>query len=471
MENKENKILGERKELKNVLEEFNIGVLLHAAQKSLLWVVLFFIVSIAVAFFYLRHTQRVYSSSTTLMRKVTKQTRILGVEDLLSEDKSEIDIEIQLLKSKFLLSAALDSLPLRTDYYTKGKISRSEFYKNQPFDADFSDYSSEIEELELEVITDNKVDYKLSFVLKSTDYSFQGAFGKNLKTPFFTLRLSKNNSNLQTNQLYAVKLRNYGRVIDEIAAKLKISPLNYSSNTLKISIENSNPLKANEIINAISKYFIKYDKIKKGESIDNTIVFLNEQIENFGNQFYNTQDSLKKFRLETGFLEPSAQIAKKMNELELLEKDLLMLDLNQSSLSWLEQYLRSGNDLSNLSGLMLTNQSLTFQSSIDAIIGLQSERNLKLLNVTPDHPNILLINKEINILRDNVLSQISLARNKQDTDKNLIDSKIQQNYKALYDLPDKESDYSELKRENDLKQSFYLSLVSKKNMYLISKAG
>jgi hypothetical protein len=106
--------------------------------------------------------------------------------------------------------------------------------------------------------------------------------------------------------------------------------------------------------------------------------------------------------------------------------------------------LRSGNDLSNLSGLMLTNQSLTFQSSIDAIIGLQSERNLKLLNVTPDHPNILLINKEINILRDNVLSQISLARNKQDTDKNLIDSKIQQNYMALYDLPDKESDYSEL---------------------------
>ena len=189
MSNSKAKNLGERKQLKSVLEEFNLGVFLHTSQKSLLWIILFFIVSIAVAFFYLRHTQQVYSSSTTLMRKVTKQTQILGVEELLQEDKSEIDLEIQLLKSKFLLSNALDTLPFRIDYYTKGKISRSEFYRNSPLTAVFKNAVEETEEVELELVTDDKKTYSLDFTIQSEDFAYRGEFGKVLSTPFLILRL------------------------------------------------------------------------------------------------------------------------------------------------------------------------------------------------------------------------------------------------------------------------------------------
>ena len=465
------KNLGERKQLKNVLEEFNFGVFLHTTQKSLLWVLLFFVVSIAVALFYLRHTQQVFSSSTTLMRKVTKQTQILGVEELLQEDKSEIDIEIQLLKSKFLVSEALDTLPLRVDYYTKGRISQTAFYKNAPIEAVFVDANEQTEEVALELQTEDKLTYSLDFKIDYTDYSYKGEFGKTVKTPFFDVTISTVDDGIQAGQLYVIKRRNYSQVIDEIVAKLEVSPLNYNSNTLKITFEDTNPRKAYEIVNTLSQYFIEFDRIKKGESIQNTIAFINEQIENFGEQYFAAQDSLKKFRLETGLLNPSLQMEKNLEEIEEIEADLIKLEINQSSLNWLKEYLESDKDLAALLGIVLSDQALNFQGSVQKIVELQEERNLKLLNVTPDHPTILLINRELAELKLNLLSQIELANEKQQTERLALKENLQEAYALLYTLPDLEFDYAEIQRDNELKQAFYLGLVEKKNMYLISQAG
>jgi len=70
-----------------------------------------------------------------------------------------------------------------------------------------------------------------------------------------------------------------------------------------------------------------------------------------------------------------------------------------------------------------------------------------------------------------LLNQINLASDKQRLEAIEINKKIAENYAKLYSLPDVESTFSEIKRENDLKRQFYLNLVEKKNMYLISKAG
>lgn len=466
------KHLGERKVVKSVLEDFNIGNLLNIIKKSLIWCVLFLTISIVASLFYLKHTQPIYSSNTTLMHTTQKQTEILGLADLLADDKLEIDREIQLIKSELILSKSLDSVSLSVEYFTKGKIGKTEYFKNNPFEIVFESYENSIINKELTIVFQSNNNYTLSFEEGSETISYKGVVEQKLKTPYFDLKLNilKEDFSFE-NFTYSVYLRDFRSIISSLTRRLTVTPLNKNSKTLNLYLEDTNPLRAKEIIERISNYFIEFDAKKKVESIDKTIEFLDLQIVGFGNEYARLQDSMKQFRIESGFINPSNQITTDINKIEELEKSLLNIELNNNSLDWLVEYLNSENDLSNLTNLVLTNNSSSFQNSIGQITKLQSKRNQKLLNVTPDHPDILLINKEIASVKSNLLSQIELAKDKQSERVKDINEEIELIYGELFLLPDKETEYSKIKRENDLRQNFYFSLIEKKNLYLISKAG
>ncbi|MEM9024556.1 MAG: hypothetical protein AAGB22_12490, partial [Bacteroidota bacterium] len=46
--------------------EFDLGLLLYLSRKSLIWVLLFFVLSFMTAFLYLRYTQQVFEASSVL---------------------------------------------------------------------------------------------------------------------------------------------------------------------------------------------------------------------------------------------------------------------------------------------------------------------------------------------------------------------------------------------------------------------
>ncbi|MEZ4929523.1 MAG: Wzz/FepE/Etk N-terminal domain-containing protein [Chitinophagales bacterium] len=141
----------ERKKVKSTLEDFNLQVLLFETRKSIIWIILMLIFAAIIAFLYLRHTPDIYKSTSTLMRKTVKQTQLLGVEDLFEEDKSEIDIEIQLLKSKLVVAEAIKDLPLETEYYTKGKSAKQLYIKMYHFEAKLSNLNTQLFDNELEL--------------------------------------------------------------------------------------------------------------------------------------------------------------------------------------------------------------------------------------------------------------------------------------------------------------------------------
>lgn len=464
--------LGERKVVKSVLEDFNASNLIDIIKKSLIWCLLFLGVSIAATLFYLKHTQPIYSSTTTLMYVTQKQTQILGVEDLLIEDKLEIDKEIELIKSELILSKSIDSTDLAIEYFTKGKIGKTEYYKNSPFEIVFKNYQNSIVDKELTINYLDKINYKVSFNNNNEIIVLNGKVGKELKSPYFDIIVTNKNNDFNfENFTFLVYLRDFKSTLSSISKRLVVTPLNKSSNTLSITLEDTHPLRAKEIVEAVANYFIEFDAVKKSESIDQTIKFLDEQIIDFGIQYSFVQDSMKEFRIESGFIDPSVQITRDIAKIEELKKALINIELENNSLNWLINYLNSNNDLSNLTSLVLNDKSNSFQSSIGEITSLQSKRNQKLLNVTPEHPDILLINREIESVKANLLSQIELAKSREKEKIIEINKEIEAIYEELFLVPDKETQFLKVKRENNLREQFYFDLIEKKNLYLISKAG
>ena len=108
------------------------------------WFVIGMIVSLSVAFLYLRYSTPQYSASTSIMIKDNNKSGIsselAAFEDLGiigGGSANNTDNEIYILKSRKIIGNVVDSLDLTIAYFVEGRIKKSEVYKQSPLFLEF----------------------------------------------------------------------------------------------------------------------------------------------------------------------------------------------------------------------------------------------------------------------------------------------------------------------------------------------
>jgi tyrosine-protein kinase Etk/Wzc len=102
----------------------------------------FFLLSVSImlfsAYLYLRYSTEIYSVRATLMIKSDKTNgRQNKLDELfMSNNNNNIQNEIEILKSRPLMTRVVSALNLQTSYYAIGKIKSSNIYKATPFQLD-----------------------------------------------------------------------------------------------------------------------------------------------------------------------------------------------------------------------------------------------------------------------------------------------------------------------------------------------
>src|SRR5438874_8011271 len=114
-----------KKKITNLNEEFDAKLFAIMARKNFYWVILFVSAAILTAYIYLRYTPATYqaggivkvgvvnSASTVLNFQNADQLSNLGIGQALAGD-------IELIKSRVILSSVIKKLPLQISYYAKG---------------------------------------------------------------------------------------------------------------------------------------------------------------------------------------------------------------------------------------------------------------------------------------------------------------------------------------------------------------
>src|ERR1019366_3202767 len=122
-----------KERITNFSGEFELGLFLFIARKSILWIVLFLGIAGVSAFLYLRYTPPVFESHTTLQIQTSNQaTNLLNVSDF-GENKNTLSEAIELLRSKVLFKRVLSNLPIGISYFAEGTFRANELYMNAPY--------------------------------------------------------------------------------------------------------------------------------------------------------------------------------------------------------------------------------------------------------------------------------------------------------------------------------------------------
>jgi capsular exopolysaccharide synthesis family protein len=372
-------------------------------------------------------------------------------------------------------------MELDVSYYIEGRSGflSTEVYNGSPFHVDVKKVDNpEIYNSEIHINFIDATKYTLIYTFQNQQQTETFLFNDYFesKTGAFEIKISliptlKGNITDHLGKPYFFTINDKKLLMQKISSRINVEPLSTTTKTLRISYIDQNKLKAQDIVNVVTTEFIKYNVERKMESAVNILLYIENQIDTFSSQLAEFQDSLKKFRVENGFIDPTQAMGRMVDQIYMLESRQYELDGRTKTAQWYFEYLEGLKDLRTISPSLFSKETSELYGFIDELKALEDERDRMLLDVSEAHPKVIMLTRRIDEIQNYLYNEIQNLLIKLQFEKENVDEQHSRFLNDLLSMPEKEAEFIRLNRRYKLTEEIYLSLLDKQAQYNIAKAG
>ena len=471
----------ERKEKTGVQseEQINIQEILFRYLIHWPWFVVSVIVCVALAWGYLRLTTPVYNISATVLIKdekkggganMSSELEKMGLNGFFSSS-SNIENEIEVLKSRTLAREVVSSLGLFVTYMDEDKFPNKELYRTSPVlvsltpqEADRLPQTMEIDMLlqpagAMDVqVKVGKKEYrkhleKLPAVFP-TDEGTVAFFANN-----DTLSSLRPESVTTERHITAYINRPFA-VAKGYAGSLLITPTSKATSVVTVSLKNSNTQRGKDYIDKLLEMYNINANNDKNEVAQRTGEFIDERIDIISKELGSTERDLENFKRSAGItdLTSEAQIALTGNAE--YEKKRVENQTQINLVMDLKKYLQgSGYEVlpANV-GL----QDAGVAGAIDRYNEMVAERKRLLRTSTESNPAIVNLTTSIRAMRSNIQTTLDATLKGLEITKADLIREASRYSRRISDAPTQERQFVSIARQQEIKSGLYLMLLQKR---------
>jgi len=437
-------------------------------RKNLIWIILIFIATNLTAYLTIRWTKDLFESESELKLDIKRDATELGIKTMIDDQNLNIvSGEIEQIKSKLFFSKLIDSLDLAISYYSVGKVLKDEMYKrsafmvhcelNNPAHFDIPIYFDFLQGTEFSIRLGedgNPVKGKFGIPLE-----FDGTVLTITKTPFFT----ENDGNT-----YYFVLNSRAHLIEYLSKNIQVDPLNFQANTIRISFQDNNALKAYDIVNKIDSLYITYSNEQKNLANKQKIEWLNKELGQVETRMEGFEDYFENFTLKNKSSDLTLDLKRTIAAINKVDSQRYELAKKMTELNTL---LESMTDAK-----ITTNQPYKFlpdyiNKRIEDLNKISQDRDRLSLAYNENTFTFKQKEQELSTAKDQVFTQLTKVKKEWLASLAELNTRKEKLEIEFAGMPDKNTQFSKNQRYYKLYEEFYLSMMQSKAEFEIAQAG
>jgi capsular exopolysaccharide synthesis family protein len=452
------------------IDYFKIGKILLSRWY---WIAASVIICSAISYIYLWYTPKTYATGATLKieEKKSEFSDLVGVINNNDKGPSKIQSEIFVLQSSTLILSAIKDIDYRVSFFISGRVRTSDVYPQKLLDIHLLKFDSLNffrDLITFQPVTDNTFD--LSY--KINGKPAHSVFAYDTPVTIFNTSFSiKKPGDIGKNTIFMFKFNTPEDFVGRVRGGLHTNEAAKNSNIVSLQETDSNPQFAADVLNALMKEYLNYDRASKTQSATNMINFIDEQLSVLSNEVKGSEKSIQQYKQNTKIMDVASATDLELGQIKELSSEKSILNIQLIAIDQLRDQIAEEKENISL--------NLNLEGTIDPLLGLLIEQlNNRLgekatLQKTYNGNSQAMkdIDQQILQIKNSALNNIENTRVRINRNIAYLDEQADKVNQKIATLPAAERDLISLKRDFEINDKVYSFLSEKRLDAQISRSA
>lgn len=460
---------------KNQASGFNLRVTIDRYIRYWPWILLSILIFLGLAYLKLRYTNKLYYTSAQILLKdkensspeleVVKEAISLG-----GKDNTTVSDQVKIIKSRRLMTEVVRQNTLNIRYFYKGQFTNNEVL---------------VDESAVDLVFDKIENYKnphfsakLNLVLKDDGFKVleqsilpegQYSYDQPIASKWGNLMIQKKKK-IKSSSEMIITATSYLKMAESLRNSLVVEAAKDSrSKSLNLSMIGTNINKSKLVINSIIQVYNEDFRDDSRKISQATSDFINNRLAIISEDLFGVDQNLAHFKSSNQFNDIQADAEIYRSNQMMIDKDLVSLSAQQQIVQQISHNMDQYTDALLPANVGIDDNKLN--AGIDKYNQLILEKQSLSRSMKEDNPTMQTILQNIADIKTNIKNNLNLYQNTLQTRISTLRGKRGELTSRLGNIPQQESSYRKIARQQQIVESIYLFLLQKREEAEIKAAA